>query len=106
MPVVDAPLGTYTGWNLRARGGGHGSNHNFTGSYIPFPETDAEQALTGDPRKSILARYKDKAGYVRAIEAAAKKLVAERLMLEEDVSRVVEAARDWGRPRHDVRTLG
>jgi hypothetical protein len=105
MPVVEAPLGTYTGWNLRARGGGHGSNHSFTGSYIPLPETDAEQALTGDPRKSILARYKDKAGYVRAIEAAAKKLVAERLMLEEDVPRVVEAARDWGRPRHDVRTL-
>ncbi|MSP48739.1 MAG: hypothetical protein EXQ95_05360 [Alphaproteobacteria bacterium] len=105
MPVVDAPLGTYTGWNLRARGGGHGSNHNFTGSYIPLPETDAEQAMTGDPRKSILARYRDKAGYVRAIEAAARKLVAERLMLEEDVPRVVDAARDWGRPRHDVRTL-
>ena len=42
---------------------------------------------------------------VRAIETAAKKLVAERLMLEEDVARVVAAARDWGRPRHDVKTL-
>jgi len=105
MPVVDAPLGTYTGWNLRVRGGGHASSHTFVGSYIPLPETDAERAATRDPRPSILARYKDKAGYVRAIEAAAKKLVADRLMLEEDMARVVEAARDWGRPRHDVRLM-
>ena len=105
MPVVDAPLGTYTGWNLRARGFGHGANHTFTGSYIPLPEIEAERTMTGDPRSSILARYKDRDGYVRAIEAAARKLVAERLMLEEDVARVVEAARNWGRPRHDVRLL-
>ena len=105
MPTVDAPLGTYTGWNLRARGGGYGSSHTFTGSYIPLPETEAERAFTRDPRPSILARYKDKQGYVRAIETAAKKLVADRLMLEEDVPRVVDAARDWGRPRHDVKTL-
>ena len=63
------------------------------------------RSFTKDPRPSILARYKDKQGYVRAIETAAKKLVADRLMLEEDVPRVVDAARDWGRPRHDVKTL-
>ena len=105
MPAVDAPLGTYTGWNLRVRGGGFGSSHTFTGSYIPLPETDAERSFTNDPRPSILSRYKDKAGYVRAIEDAAKQLVAERLMLAEDVARVTAAARDWGRPRHDVKTL-
>ena len=102
-PMVEAPLGTCTGWNLRARGFGHGAMHEFTGSYMPFPDTDAEAAMTGDPRASVLARYGDAGGYVRAIEAAARRLVDERLMLEEDVDRVVARARDWGRPLHDVR---
>ncbi len=102
-PMVEAPLGTCTGWNLRARGFGHGAMHEFTGSYVPFPDTDSEAAMTGDPRASLLARYGDAGGYQRAIEAAARRLVDERLMLEEDVDRVVARARDWGRPLHDVR---
>ena len=102
-PMVGAPLGTCTGWNLRARGFGHGAMHEFTGSYIPFPDTDSEAAMTGDPRASVLARYGDAEGYEAAVEAAARRLVDERLMLEEDVARVVARARDWGRPLHEVR---
>ena len=102
-PMVEAPLGTYVGWNLRARGFGHGAMHQFTGAYIPFPDTDSEAAMTGDPRASVLARYGSAGGYVDAIEAAARRLVDERLMLEEDVERVVARAQDWGRPLHDVR---
>jgi hypothetical protein len=101
-PMVEAPLGTYTGWNLRARGHGHGAQLRFEGSYIPFPESWQERQITGDPRLSILERYADKAAYVAAITAAARELVAQGLMLEEDVTRCVEAAADWGRPRHDV----
>ena len=37
-----------------------------------------------------------------AIVAAARELVAQGLMLEEDVARSAEAAADWGRPRHAV----
>ena len=103
VPMVEAPLGTCTGWNLRARGFGHGAMHEFTGSYIPFPDTDSEAAMTVDPRASVLARYRDADGYQRAIEAAARRLVDERLMLAEDVERVVARARDWSRPLHDVR---
>ena len=102
-PMVEAPLGTCAGWNLRAREYGHGAMHEFTGSYIPFPDTDSEAAMTGDPRASVLARYDNTLGYVDAIEAAARRLVDERLMIEEDVERVVARARDWGRPLHDVR---
>ena len=102
-PMVQAPLGTCTGWNLRARGFGHGAMHEFTGSYIPFPDTDSEAAMTGDPRASVLARYRNAEGYEAAIEAAARRLVDERLMLEEDVERVVARAQDWSRPLHDVR---
>ena len=102
-PMVEAPLGTCTGWNLRAREFGHGAMHEFTGSYIPFPDTDSEAAATGDPRASVLSRYGSADGYVDAIETAARRLVDERLMLEEDVERVVARAQDWGRPLHDVR---
>jgi hypothetical protein len=101
-PMVAAPLGTYTGWNLRARGFGHGAMHEFTGSYIPFPETAAERAMTGDPRAAVLERYADAAAYGAAIGAAARALVAEGLMLEEDVERCFKAAASWGRPRHDI----
>ncbi|MFN4089292.1 MAG: alpha/beta hydrolase domain-containing protein [Alphaproteobacteria bacterium] len=106
VPMVQAPLGTFTGWNLRRRGLGHGAMHEFTGSYIPFPDTEAEREATGDPRASVLARYGDAAGYVRASVEAARRLVAEGLMLEEDVARVEAAARDWGRPRHELSLKG
>jgi hypothetical protein len=102
-PMVQAPLGTYTGWNLRSRGHGHGAMNLFDGSYIPLPDSAEERAMTGDPRASIAERYADAGAYTRAIEKAARSLVAERLMLEEDVERCVAAAADWGRPLHDVK---
>ena len=103
VPMVEAPLGTYAGWNVRGRGFGFGAMHQFTGSYIPFSDTDSEAEMTGDPRASVLARYRNAGNYVDAIEAAARRLVDERLMLEEDVARVVARAQDWSRPLHDVR---
>jgi Alpha/beta hydrolase domain len=102
-PMVQAPLGTYCGWNLRARGFGHGAMHEFSGSYIPLPETPEERHMTGDPRRSILERYPNAEAYVAAITAAARQLVEEELMLEEDVERAVAVATDWCRPRHDVK---
>lgn len=102
-PMVAAPLGTYCGWNLRARGFGQGAMHEFSGSYIPLPETLEERRATGDPRRSILERYRNREAYIEAIKAAARQLVEEGLMLEEDIERAVAAAADWGRPRHDVR---
>jgi hypothetical protein len=51
----------------------------------------------------VRERYRDRQGYVRAITEAARRLVAEGFMLEEDVDRAAARAADWGRPRHDVR---
>jgi hypothetical protein len=102
-PMVQAPLGTYTGWNLRARGHGHGAMYMFDGSYIPFADTGQERAMTGDPRVSNVERYQDADAYTRAIEEAARSLMEERLMLEEDVQRCIAAASNWGRPLHDVK---
>jgi hypothetical protein len=101
-PMVAAPLGTYTGWNLRARDCGHDALYRFEGGYTPFPETESERARTGDPRPAILERYADQAAYVRAITAAARELVEAGLMLEEDIERHAQAAANWGRPRHIV----
>ena len=102
-PMVAAPLGTYSGWNLRTRGYGHGAMHEFSGGYVPFPESSEERRMTGDPRRSVLERYQYVAAYVEAITAAARLLVEEGLMLEEDVERAAAAAADWGRPRHDIK---
>ena len=102
-PMVLAPLATYTGWNLRARGQGHGAMHKFTGSTIPFAETPEEQLATADPRPSILERYPNSEAYLDAIRKASRQLVEERYMLEEDVERCLEWARDWDRLRHGIR---
>ena len=102
-PMVQAPLGTYTGWNLRSRGHGHGAMYLFDGSYLPLADTAEEGAMTGDPRPSVMERYADAGQYARAIEKAARGLVEEGLMLEEDVQRCVAGAADWGRPLHDVK---
>ena len=77
--------------------------HEFSGSYIPFPEAPEERRMTGDPRQSILERYPNAEAYAAAIIAAARQLVEEGLMLEEDVQRATAAAADWCRPRHDTR---
>ena len=98
-----APLGTYNGWNLRAQGQGHGAKYQFSASTIPFPETPEERQVTADPRASILARYPNAESYVEAVRAASRQLVEERYMLEEDLERCVEWAKDWDRLRHRIR---
>ena len=77
--------------------------HQFSGSYIPLPETPEERRATGDPRRSILERYPNAEAYVEAIIAAGRELVEQGLMLEEDVERAAAAAAEWGRSRHDIR---
>jgi hypothetical protein len=99
-PMVGAPLGTYTGWNPRARGYGHGAQWRFEGSYVPFPDTASERVATGDPRQSVLERYPDCQAYVAAIVEAARELVAAGLMLAEDIERCAAAAARWNPARH------
>ncbi len=101
-PMVQAPLATYTGWNIRVRGHGAGMLHDFSGSTIPLPDTAEERAMTGDPRRSIAERYGDAAGYVAAIRQAAQSLATDRFYLPEDVERAASAAARWHAPRHTV----
>src|SRR5262249_49476890 len=63
---VAVPLATYTGWNLRKREvGAEGMLLTLTGSFIPFPKTEAERDKTGDPRPSIEKRYGSFEAYLK-----------------------------------------
>jgi hypothetical protein len=101
-PMVQAPLATYVGWNMRAPHLGKGAMAPIVGATIEFPATPEERAQTGDPRRAVLERYPDQAAYARAIAEAARGLVADGLMLEEDVERCIARARHWARPRHNL----
>ncbi|MFJ3799191.1 alpha/beta hydrolase domain-containing protein [Streptomyces sp. NPDC090088] len=101
-PMVAVPLATYTGWNTRAPGQGHGALHEFSGSTFPFAATEDERLVTGDPRPSIQKRHPDAAHYATRIRAAAEDLVKRRLLLAEDIERAVSLAARWSSPRHRV----
>jgi Alpha/beta hydrolase domain len=94
VPVVlrDAPLGTYLGWNITAAGFHKGQICNYAGGMIPFAKTKAERAANEDPRPSLEERYVDHAGYVAAVETAARKAVAEGFLLEPDAKALIASA--------------
>jgi hypothetical protein len=92
QPDVEAPLATYTGWNVRRAGFREGEMCGLTGSSIPLPVTKAERKASGDPRKSLEERYGTHDKYVKQVEKAARKLVKERFLLQEDYERIVEQA--------------
>jgi Alpha/beta hydrolase domain len=98
---VQTPLATHTGWNHRAAGFRQGDLCGLTGMYVPFAQTRAERLASGDPRPSIEERYRHHGAYVRAVARAAARLVRERLLLEEDKERIVEAAAESGVGKSD-----
>ena len=95
-PNLVAPLGTYTGWNLRREGFGAGDQCAGGGSFIPFAATRAQRTASGDPRLSLEERYADHAAYVRAVREAADALVRDRLLLRADADDIVREAEASG----------
>ncbi len=90
-PMLVAPLGTYTGWNMRpAAIGAPDELYSMVGSTFFFAKTKAERTKTGDPRPSIEERYKNKLEYVEKFTAAAKLLAKDGYLLESDLKMVVE----------------
>jgi len=94
VPVVlrDAPLGTYLGWNIVAAGFHQGKICNYAAGMIPFARTKAERTANNDPRLSLEERYRDHAGYVEAVKAAAAKAVAQGFLLQPDADKLVSQA--------------
>jgi hypothetical protein len=96
VPVVllEAPLGTYLGWNITDGGFHDGQPCNYAGGFVPFATTREERLASGDTRLSLEERYGDHGGYVNAVATAVYKVQAAGFLLPEDVERLVQEARD------------
>jgi hypothetical protein len=90
--TLQAPLATYTGWNLQRAGFAEDELCQNTGSYIVFRNTKAEREAAKDPRLSVEERYGDHKGYVEAVRQAAKRLVDERFLLSADAETIIATA--------------
>jgi hypothetical protein len=94
VPVVllDAPLGTYLGWNITATGFHQGKSCTYAGGMVPFAKTRAERLANNDTRPSLEERYTDHAGYVAAVRRAADNATAQGFLLQKDAEALVAAA--------------
>ena len=92
---IQAPIGTYTGWNLGRKERFEDGFCSLTGSFIPFARTKAERRAN-DPRPSLEERYPTNAAFVAAVRTAADKLVASRYLLKEDAEMLVKQAQTDG----------
>jgi hypothetical protein len=93
LPDIAVPVATYTGWNRTKPGfGGDYRLCTASGSFIPFKKTKAERLASGDPRLSLEERYPNRDSYVKKVEQAAKKLVQEKFLLQEDAQKIIDVA--------------
>ena len=102
LPSVQhqAPLGTYTGWNVTAGGffKGQPCGGGLTGGYIPFAKTRSERLASGDPRPSLEERYGTRQAYACVVRKAAAREVERRLLLPADARSLIEQAEgSWRR---------
>ncbi len=97
LPELQVPLATYTGWNLRDPSiGAPEQRVSFLGSWIPLTKTAEERKKSGDPRPSIAERYAAEEEYVGKFEQAAKKLIEQRFLLQEDLPAILERGKlEW-----------
>jgi hypothetical protein len=94
LPAIEAPLATYTGWNVRHPDiGGAGQTMapggTVVGAAIPFAVTREERLASGDPRASIEERYASRDEYLERVRACAESLVESGYVLAEDVDVLV-----------------
>jgi hypothetical protein len=96
LPSVQhqAPLGTYTGWNMTAGGffKSQPCGGGLVGGYIPFAKTRAERMASHDPRPSLEERYGSRQGYACVVRKAAAREVERRLLLPADARSLIEQA--------------
>jgi len=93
---LQAPIGTYTGWNLGREDRFENGLCNLQGSFIPFAATRAERLATGDSRLSIAERYPKRQTYLAAFTTAEQSLVRQRYLLPEDAELLFQRATKEG----------
>jgi hypothetical protein len=90
LPEVAVPLGTFVGWRLRSEQmGAPWAMVGLAGAWLPFAACESP----GDPRPTLAVRYVDIDDYAERCVQAAHALVAEQLLLERDITRVDQRAR-------------
>jgi hypothetical protein len=96
-PMIQVPLATYTGWNLRDPSIGASEElYSMVGSTFYLPRTKAEREKTRDPRPSLEERYKGREDYLARYETAARELVRGGYLLEADLPTLLAAgAAQW-----------
>jgi len=95
VALLDAPLGTYLGWNIAAGGDRpfhQGQICDYVGGMVPFARTEAERKANGDPRLSLEERYRDHEGYVAAVRKATERATMEGFLLPQDAQKLVQDA--------------
>jgi hypothetical protein len=103
-PELAVPLATYTGWNLRHPSiGAPGDLVQLGGSYLPFARTREMREKNGDTRLSIAERYTSREDFLGRVEKASRALVAQRLMMADDVAHVMKRAEDHWNHIHTER---
>ena len=85
LPTLAAPVATHTGWNFRKSGFAEGELCDNNGSIFPFAATREDRVKNNDPRLSLAERYPKEGDRAAAVSKAAKQLVQERLLLEQDI---------------------
>ena len=92
MPAVEVPIATFTGWNYRAPGLGSSDQLlGEAGSIFPFAATRAQRSKD-DSRLSMEERYSSRDQYVGKVMLAARRLIADRLLLAEDFPDLIDLA--------------
>lgn len=92
QPLVEAPISTLTGWNLRDATFTDGDLCDLRGMTIPLANTLSDRLGSGDPRPSLQELYGDHATYVNKITVAAQSLQAQGLLLQQDVDQFIQDA--------------
>ncbi|HEV2674642.1 MAG TPA: alpha/beta hydrolase domain-containing protein [Aliidongia sp.] len=90
--TLRAPLGTYTGWNVRKAGFSEGDACDLTGGWVPFALTEAQRRQAHDPRPSLQERYGTLAAYAKVATAAANTLVGKGELLSGDAAAAIASA--------------
>ena len=93
LPIqLQVPTGTFTGWNVTAKGYGAGGGCSLFGGFIPFARTKVERTASGDPRPSLEERYTDHAGFVAKVKAATARSQTDGWLLPDDAARIIGQA--------------
>jgi hypothetical protein len=93
LPDVAVPLGTYTGWNLRAAPyGAEGTLAGLEGMFLPFAMQSEKQHEQNDPRPSVAERYPTRDVYLARMTDAVLDLEKQGFLLAEDAAAILQTA--------------